>query len=156
MTCAAIRNADIEIHITAPEGKKVRTHVGHDTRKQFRKCESVLKELRKGGLKPEQIVIQSPFRKSGQSSSFKSHGKIAGFPIVTDTRRWRFGEGVLFTTIRAFKGLEADAVIMVDLPEFEETNIFTPNDFYVGASRAKHILEIISRNANILATINGN
>ena len=156
MTCAAIRNADIEIHITAPEGKKVRTHVCHDTEQQFRKCESVLKELRKGGLKPEQIVIQSPFRKSGQSSSFKSHGKIAGFPIVTDTRKWRLGEGVLFTTIRAFKGLEADAVIMVDLPEFEETNIFTPNDFYVGASRAKHVLEIIARNANILATIDGN
>ncbi len=140
----------------APEGKSVRTHVCPDVDQQFRKCESVLKELRKGGLKPKQIVIQSPFRKNGKISSFKSYEKIAGFPIVTDTRNWQLGEGILFTTIRAFKGLEADAVIMVDLPDFKETNVFRLNDFYVGASRAKHVLEIIALNDNILATIDGN
>ena len=156
LACSAIKNADIQIHKMAPEGKRVRTNVCSDTEKQYRQCESCLKELRKGGLAARQIVIQSPFRKNSQTSSFKAHEKIAGFPIVTDMRKWRSGEGVLFTTIRSFKGLEADAVIMVDLPKFEETNVFTPNDFYVGASRAKHVLEIIARNEEILAAPIGN
>ena len=150
-TCSAIRKMDIETHKMAPEGKKVTTHLCPDAERQYRKSESILKELRKNGLGPTQIVIQSPFRKSGPTSSFKSFKKIGGFSIVTDTRRWKSGEGVLFTTIRAFKGLEADVVIMVDLPEFEKTNVFTRNDFYVGASRAKHVLEILARNEAILA-----
>lgn len=48
-----------------------------------------------------------------------------------------------FTTCRKFKGLEADAVILVDIDEstFTEENAML---FYVGASRAKIRLEMIS------------
>ena len=54
--------------------------------------------------------------------------------------------GVPFTTCRKFKGLEADAVIMVDV----EANTFIGDDgqnvmlFYVGASRARLRLDIIT------------
>lgn len=49
----------------------------------------------------------------------------------------------LFTTCRKFKGLEADAIILVDVDErtFEDENILR---YYVGASRARVRLEIIS------------
>ena len=49
----------------------------------------------------------------------------------------------LFTTCRKFKGLEADAIILIDVNEetFEEENVLR---YYVGASRAKIRLEIIS------------
>ena len=49
----------------------------------------------------------------------------------------------LFTTCRKFKGLEADAIILIDVDEetFEEENVLR---YYVGASRAKIRLEIIS------------
>ena len=48
-----------------------------------------------------------------------------------------------FSTCRKFKGLEADAVIMVDVDAetFNQDNVFL---FYVGASRAKIKLDIVT------------
>jgi DNA helicase IV len=109
-----------------------------------------LKDLKKSGVKADQIVIQSPYRRDSAGSSFKAKDKIGGYPIVTDINKWRSGEGVLFTTIRRFKGLEADVVVMVDLPGFDESPIFTLNDYYVGVSRAKHVLEILARARTVM------
>ena len=49
----------------------------------------------------------------------------------------------LFTTCRKFKGLEADAIIMVDIDEttFDEKNVLR---YYVGASRARVRLEMVT------------
>lgn len=50
---------------------------------------------------------------------------------------------ILFTTVRKFKGLEADAVLCVDIgPETFETER-SRNAFYVGTSRAKLFLELL-------------
>lgn len=48
-----------------------------------------------------------------------------------------------FTTCRKFKGLEADAIILIDLDgeSFNSKNILL---YYVGASRARLILEVVS------------
>jgi len=54
------------------------------------------------------------------------------------------GSGVLFTSSRKFKGLEASVVIMVDV----DAHVFETEEscrvFYVGTSRAKHFLNVIS------------
>lgn len=50
---------------------------------------------------------------------------------------------IIFTTCRKFKGLEADVVILVDLDENAFAHDETRRLFYVGASRAKHFLDII-------------
>jgi hypothetical protein len=48
--------------------------------------------------------------------------------MTTDPLKWQQGEGMLFATIRSFKGLEADAVLMVDivapgsLPHFSQAD----------------------------------
>ena len=47
---------------------------------------------------------------------------------------------MLFATIRSFKGLEADAVLMVDVVAPGSLPHFSQADFYVGCSRAKHQL----------------
>jgi len=53
------------------------------------------------------------------------------------------GDGIVFTTVRKFKGLESDVVIIVDMNsatfEYEENRRI----FYVGTSRAKHFLELV-------------
>lgn len=75
------------------------------------------------------------------------HGveKIGNHRVVSQ----RDGRGVLFTTARKFKGLESDAVIMIDVDEhtFDGTEITEDGDprmlFYVGSSRAKHIMDIV-------------
>ena len=48
-----------------------------------------------------------------------------------------------FSTCRKFKGLEADAIILVDVDEntFEQENVLL---FYVGSSRARIRLDVIS------------
>ena len=63
-------------------------------------------------------------------------------PITQDPNDWRNNQGVLIITAHSFKGLEADAVIMISkpLPE-KKSNDHVVN--YVGRSRAKHILRVI-------------
>ena len=57
---------------------------------------------------------------------------------------WRANAGVLLATIRSFKGLEADVVIVADVPSPKTAKHFTVSDLYVGSSRAKHILAILT------------
>ena len=47
--------------------------------------------------------------------------------------------GVQFSTIRSFKGLEADVVFLIGL---KVSKACTPADVYVGASRAKFLLYV--------------
>ena len=51
---------------------------------------------------------------------------------------------VLFTTVRKFKGLEADVVICVDVEESTFADEKKRNLFYVGTSRAKTWLDILT------------
>ena len=46
--------------------------------------------------------------------------------------------------MRSFKGLEADAIIVTDVPRLESTAYFSIADFYVGGSRAKHMLVMLA------------
>ena len=61
---------------------------------------------------------------------------------TSDFESWRNGKGVLVAPWRRFKGLEADAIVIV-----EETSKYRDqNDKanrYVARSRAKHLLVVI-------------
>lgn len=57
---------------------------------------------------------------------------------------WQAGGGVLLTTIRSFKGLEADALVMIDLPKPDSKRVFSMADFYVGCSGAKSVLHLVA------------
>jgi len=70
--------------------------------------------------------------------------KVGGQKLTMETSEWRQGEGILFSTIRSFKGLEADIVLLVDVVEPGSVDHFSSSDFYVACSRAKHVLKIIS------------
>ena len=49
---------------------------------------------------------------------------------------------ILFTTIRKFKGLEADAILIVDVSTYSLAKPETKRLLYVGTSRAKNLLNI--------------
>lgn len=97
-----------------------------------------IKTLLKQGARPEQIVILSISRKA--ESSFADASEIEGVPIAETP-----GEGrILFSTIRTFKGLEADFVLLIGVtPDHPRC---TPADLYVGASRARYLLYLFHRN----------
>jgi len=94
--------------------------------------------IRQHALKANQIALIGP--SSLQNSVLSGHGPIEGLPFVSDAARWRRGDGILVTTARAFKGLEADVVIIYGLSNFSHQ--FTPIDLYVAWTRARHRLMI--------------
>jgi len=79
-----------------------------------------------------------------RSSPLAKDRSVGDVPITTDLEKWRAGSAVLFATVRSFKGLEADAIIMLDVPEPDTVPYFSRTDFYVGCSRAKHVLVVVS------------
>ena len=141
-TCSKILASEIEIHPLAPHGadteivieKVYRTPAVLDT--WIKTWTSVDKIL------SSQIVILSPSKFN--RSCLNGSDKVGGQNLTHDPSQWRDGVGVLFSTIRSFKGLEADIVIIIDVVEPGSLANFTKSDFYVACSRAKHVLKIVS------------
>ena len=102
----------------------------------------------KGKLKPSQIAILGPHAKS--HSSLAEVGSIHKLKLTQKLENWEKGQGILYSSIRSFKGLEADAVILIDVPEPDSIPHFTRSDFYVGCSRAKHVLVILANKSDVI------
>jgi hypothetical protein len=66
---------------------------------------------------------------------------VANIPIIESAQEWRQQGGLLCTTARSFKGLEADVVILYDLAGCGPT--FTECDLYVALTRARSHLVVI-------------
>lgn len=89
-----------------------------------------------GGLKPSQVAVLA--RRRTEDAWPTSFGTIG---VAHDFAAWRRNEGVLLTSWKKFKGLEADAVAIVELPDPD-----TPEEIacrYVARSRAKHLLTVV-------------
>ena len=103
----------------------------------------VLQELRsllqREGVSPEQIAVIGPAAKD--KSSLADVGDVDGVPLVTAALAWRAGDGVLVTTARSFKGLEAEVVVLYGLGGFGP--LFKREDLYVACTRAKALLVAI-------------
>ncbi len=96
-------------------------------------------------LTPHQIVLIGPAAKD--RGSLKGLNEVGGTRIVTSATDWRAGKGVLCSTARSFKGLEADVVIVYDLAALGSG--FTTADLYVACSRARHVLILVSHDERI-------
>lgn len=82
--------------------------------------------------------------KTERTSILSGKDRIGNHQICSE----RNDTGVLFTTARKFKGLEADAIIVIDLDAESFKKKSNDEDdpkclFYVGCSRAKHQLDIV-------------
>lgn len=105
-----------------------------DAASEKRLIEREVGRLVSQGLRPERILILSPHRRD--NSSLAGLTKIKDWPLVDVAER---AHGIKFSTIRSFKGLEADVVFLIGL---RESKVCTPTDIYVGASRAKFLLYV--------------
>ncbi len=137
---AAVVDEQIDLLPGAPLGARVRLVRAASRNDQLGHVRALLTELLgEGGLRPDQIALIGPAAK--EHGSLAEVERLAGAALVTEAKRWREGEGVLCTTARAFKGLEADAVIVYDLDHFG--GLFTARDLYVAWTRAKHMLTFV-------------
>jgi hypothetical protein len=100
-------------------------------------------------LLPKQIVLIGPAAKD--RGSLKTLDQIAGARVVTSAADWRTGKGVLCTTARSFKGLEADVVIVYDLAALSSG--FTSADLYVACSRARHVLILVTHDDRLRSVL---
>lgn len=89
------------------------------------------------------IAILSPFRPA--NTCLADGFSTSRLSLTQNFEDWRNGDAVLQTTIKAFKGLEADIVFLIDIPVPDTHPAFTSNDFYVGASRARSILHVFAK-----------
>jgi len=148
-TCSHIRGVDIPVRNDAPTGDDMIKHLAETSQKQTQACKKVVGDwLSQGKLKPSQIAIQSPHAK--KNSSLVAINDIYNIPLTKNIEKWKAGDGILFSTIRNFKGLEADAVVITDVPQVDSLPHFSQTDFYVACSRAKHLLAVLLTSEGIM------
>lgn len=105
-----------------------------------------IRKLMKFGVKPEQIALIGP--NGFEKSPFRNFdGKDKELKFVKSATEWRRGDGILVTTSRSFKGLEADVIIIYDLENYSP--LFNKVDLYVAWTRARHRLILIAYDSEI-------
>ena len=104
----------------------------------------VIDELIKvGGLSPGQVTILSPFNFDESVVVDLPDGYRKNIHVLDEYSFRNFpGDRISFSTIANFKGLENEAIILVDLaaPDVCENDMA---NHYVGMSRAKAFLSLI-------------
>ena len=105
----------------------------------------IVKEWLAEGFTPSQIAILSPWASGNSASSLAGLTTFYGQKVCAGEdglARWRNGVCILGETVKAFKGLEADCIIITDIPAVGCTG-FDQSDLYVAASRAKQRLHLV-------------
>jgi hypothetical protein len=142
--CSEILDIDIPTRNEAPLGQEptlLTLELDYDIKRRVERF--VGDWIKDGKLKPSQVAILSPNTK--QKSLLKDTTKVRGVLITDNADDWRNDKGIFFSSIKSFKGLEADAIIVIDVPEETDSRFFTDADYYVACSRAKHLLVVIHK-----------
>lgn len=104
-------------------------------------CNNVSKLIRKytdNGIQKKDIVILT--LKTEESSILSGTASVGQYKLSRNLD----SSNILFTSARKFKGLEAKVVILVDVDDKTFSIEEEKRVFYVGASRAKHYLDIFT------------
>ena len=118
--CSDILEAPIATKVGAPVGDKP-LNITFDNKTEIQNyIEKTTSTWLKGKLTYSQIAILSPNKKS--KSAIRDLLNANNTIFTEDTESWKSNEGILFSTIKNFKGLESDAVILVDIPLVERVN----------------------------------
>ena len=89
-----------------------------------------------GGLKMSQVAVLAPGYSSGEWPD-----RFGRIPVAKDYEQWSQDEGVLMDSWHRFKGLEADAILIIETSGRDDAKKRTNR--YVARSRAKHLLTVI-------------
>lgn len=113
-----------------------------DEREQRKLVSRQLREWLDAGVRASDITILSPVRRQ---NSVLADGLPAGTPCsLVDgplLERATRPNAVQFATVASFKGLESDAVLVLDAPRFGELD--GAGTLYVGMTRARALLSVL-------------
>jgi len=150
-------NVVVTLLATAPEGEPPAVRRATSSQTQNGVLLADLRQLLSTGVAPNQIAIIGPPSKANGSLAtvagcdVEKNGAAVRVPLITDAAAWRAGKGVLVTTARSFKGLEADVVMLYDLQNFGD--LFTETDLYVAWTRAKHRIIAVAHGGEVRSRI---
>jgi len=139
-TVAELADIEIKNPHNHPEGHPVEFHHYQTEEEELSIIERIVRRLVfDDNIHPREIVIISPYNKA--RSSLRNYSEILEIPLVdaplpTTRRKLRF------SSIGRFKGLESGVVIIVDVDELVLKDILR---LYVGVSRAKYLLFVLSK-----------
>jgi hypothetical protein len=134
---ASVLSLTSHIYKRAPVGGALRVlRAGSDRQQKGLVLQELRSLLQREGVLPHQIAVIGPAAK--ERGSLADLIDVDGVAFVTSVLAWRSGSGVLVTTARSFKGLEAEVVILYDLGGFGP--LFKREDLYVSCTRAKVLL----------------
>ena len=147
---ASILGIDAKSFEKAPEGVLPRIiRSGSQHQQKGLVLEELRRLIRREYVLPRQIAIIGPASK--KNGSLADVSDVDGISLVTSAEEWRDGGGVLVTTARSFKGLEADVVILYDLGRLG--SLFRKEDLYVACTRARVLLVVIVHGPEVRSLI---
>lgn len=124
-----------ETYVNEVHGNKPKAAF-HQTAEELQKIAAqFVKRMLAQRLKPEQIVILSV--RSVAHSALCGISELAGLPVSLLPEKGK----IWFTSVRKFKGMEADAVLLTDIEVSRLNEPLMRRLVYVGASRANVYLE---------------
>lgn len=125
-------------------GQEVRNIKYRDNEEQREKIKEIIKHLKCSGIDLSKVVILSKYK--FENSVFRGENFLKDFCKLKFISEFMNGEGVTFSTIYSFKGLEAPIIILCDVDELNKRSNQLLN--YVAISRSKELLYILlSENA---------
>jgi hypothetical protein len=129
----------VSMRLGLRDSGEVHFHSWVNDSQQRRLLEREVGRLISRGIQPRRITILSPNRQD--KSCLAGVVKVLEFPLaaVGDPRP----DALRFSTIRAFKGLEADIVLLIGVRP--DSKVCSRPDLYVGGSRARFMLHIFHR-----------
>ena len=136
--CADLIGIEPSVRDGAPAGDDPEMLQSPDFKAAFRLAAKKVNEwcqAGKGGLKPSQVAVLAP-----GSAKENCPDQFGSVPVTTKFDAWRADEGVLLSSAKRFKGLEADAVVIICVPSDAPDDLM---EQYVARSRAKHILVVV-------------
>lgn len=137
---ASVLSLTPQIFKRAPIGAALRVlRAGSERQQKGLVLQELRSLLQREGVSPKQIAVIGPAAKD--RGSLADVRDVDGVSLVTSALTWRAGGGVLVTTARSFKGLEAEVVVLYDLGGFGP--LFKREDLYVSCTRAKVLLVAI-------------
>lgn len=104
--------------------------------KTIKEIEKLISSYKERGFRKDEITILT--LKTEQKSILKGISKIGQDELVNSYN----GKDIVFTTSRKFKGLESNAIIIIDLFTDSFIKNIDKRNFYVAVSRARQKLEI--------------
>ena len=134
--CGEIIHETIDVHQDAFNGSAPKIIVAVSEADVVRRTREQILDwracARRGGLPWNKVAVLTP---TDPGKEWPTNFGI--IPLTDNFDQWRAGKGVLLSTCRRFKGLEADALILAGIPKPDKKKYFTNADYYVAASASK-------------------